>query len=165
MKKGASLNMDMSKNNKRKISAFILCGPFIGTFIIAITFHSEIIFYNPMRFLKGLITPSIIFPMIAAFILITPFGYLLGCIPAIITNLLFKHFFASKLALASWRYSLIYGCLLGFMLAPFILMIAIVTPSPLFTFLYLQFVLILPTTLICTFIEWIRARNRQNINE
>jgi len=93
--------MDISKNNQGKISAFILCGPFIGTFIIAITFHSEIIFYNPMRFLKGLITPSIIFPMIAAFILITPFGYLLGCIPAIITNLLFKHFFASKLVLAS----------------------------------------------------------------
>ena len=157
--------MDMSKNNKRKISAFILCGPFIGTFIIAITFHSEIIFYNPMRFLKGLITPSIIFPMIAASILITPIGYLLGCIPVIITNLLFNHFFASKLALASWRYSLIYGCLLGFMLAPFILIIAIVTPSPLFTFLYLQFVLILPTTLICTFIEWKRARNRQDINE
>ncbi len=86
--------MDMSKNNQGKISAFILCGPLIGTFIITITFHSGLFFYDPMRFLKGLITPSIIFPMIAAFILITPIGYLLGCIPAIITNLLFKHFFA-----------------------------------------------------------------------
>lgn len=134
MKKGASLNMNISKNNKRKRSVFILWGPFIGTFIIAITFHSEIIFYDPMRFLKGLITLSIIFPMIAAFILITPFGYLLGCIPAIITNLLFKHFFESKLVLASWRYSLIYGCILGLMLAPFILIIAIVTPSPFIDF-------------------------------
>jgi hypothetical protein len=142
-------------------SAFVIWGPFIGTLIIAITFHSQIMFDDPMRFLKGLITPSIIFPMIGGLFLITPFGYLLGIIPALITQLLFQHYFEQKLAQISLTRSIIYGGILGLMLSPFIFIFSIVTPSPLFTFSYLQFVLILPTTIICTVIEWKRVQNNR----
>ena len=86
----------LSQKAKWQSSAFVIWGPFIGTLIIAITFHSHIMFGDPIRFLKGLITPSIIFPMIGGLFLITPFGYLLGIIPAIIIQLLFQHFFAEK---------------------------------------------------------------------
>lgn len=154
----------LSKKPKWQSSAFVIWGPFIGTLIIAITFHSHIMFGDPIRFLKGLVTPSIIFPMIGGLFLITPFGYLLGILPAIITQLLFQHFFAEKLSQIRLMRSIIYGGILGLMLAPFTLIIAILTPSPLFIFSYLQFVLILPTTLICTIIEWKRAQNNIQIN-
>lgn len=144
---------------KWQSSAFVMWGPFIGTLIIAITFHSQIMFGDPMRFLKGLITPSIIFPMIGGLFLIMPFGYLLGIIPALVTQWLFQHFFEQKLVQISLIRSIIYGGILGLMLAPFIVIFAILTPSPIFTFSYLQFFLILPTTLICTVIEWKKAQN------
>ncbi|OJU55836.1 MAG: hypothetical protein BGN93_21475 [Acinetobacter sp. 39-4] len=157
-------NTSFPQKPKWLSSAFVIWGPFIGTLIIVITFHSPIMFGDPIRFLKGLITPSIIFPMIGGLFLITPFGYLLGIIPAIITQLLFQHFFAKKLAQISLMRSMIYSCILGFMLAPFILILAILTPSPLITFGYLQFVLILPTILICTVIEWKKVQNNRQIN-
>ncbi|WP_151807423.1 hypothetical protein [Acinetobacter bereziniae] len=154
----------LSQKAKWQSSAFVIWGPFIGTLIIAITFHSHIMFGDPIRFLKGLITPSIIFPMIGGLFLITPFGYLLGIIPAIIIQLLFQHFFAEKLAQIPLMRCIIYGAMLGLMLSPFILILSILTPSPIFTFSYLQFVLILPTTLICTVIEWKRIQNKRHIN-
>ncbi|APR71088.1 hypothetical protein [Acinetobacter haemolyticus] len=150
--------MSLPHRPKWQSSAFIIWGPFIGTLIIVITFHSPIMFGDPIRFLKGLITPSVIFPMIGGLFLITPFGYLLGIFPAIITQLLFQHFFAQKLAQTSLMRSIIYSGFLGFMLAPFTLILAILTPSPLIIFSYLQFVLILPTTLICTVIEWKKVK-------
>lgn len=154
----------LQQKPKWQRSAFVIWGPFIGTLIIAITFHSHIMFDDPIRFLQGILTPSIIFPMIGGLFLITPFGYLLGIIPALITQWLFQHFFEQKLVQISLIQCMVYGGILGLMLAPFIVIFAILSPSPLFIFSYLQFVLILPTTLICTVIEWKRIKNNKQID-
>ena len=51
-----------------KKPAFTVIGPFIGTFCVAITFHASIFQRNPQHFLQGLITPSIVVPMIGTLI-------------------------------------------------------------------------------------------------
>lgn len=129
-------------------------GPFIGTFCVAMTFHVSIFQRDPQHFLQGLITPSIVFPMIVALIFITPFGYLFGFIPAMITNLLFEHFFKGKMLSTSFLRVFGYACLLCLMWAPFIFILTMLIWNDINIFLYVIFIMIVPSTLICTLIEW-----------
>lgn len=134
--------------------AFIYIGPFIGTFCVAITFHISAIQRDYLHFLQGLITLSIVLPMIAALIFITPFGYLFGFIPATITNLLFERLFKTKMASATVFKAFVYGCVLSSIWIPLTSILAMLTLQPLSFFLYTQFVLIFPSTIICTLLEW-----------
>lgn len=92
--------MDSIQRNKKKFSSFIIYGPFLGTLFLTIAGHSDIYLYEPMRFLKGMVTPSIIFPMLGLLLLITPFGYLIGITPAFLTERLFEKFVKHKLSQA-----------------------------------------------------------------
>lgn len=141
-----------------KNSAFIAIGSFFGTLLFTLSFHSLIFFDDPIRFLHGLITPHIIFPMLLAFIFILPFGYLIGLLPATISKLLFEHFFAVKIGSVSFSRATLYGFALGFMWSPLILVIDLATGAAFKLFLYVEFVLILPVCVICTWIEWRKAR-------
>jgi len=145
-------------NNKIKpirSSLFILLGPFIGLLCITIVFHSHIFFYEPLRFIKGLVTPSIIFPMLAYLLLLTPFSFLIGILPAFITDRIFHIFFKKKIYKANFLKVFIYGCLLGFMWLPILLFLFLLfTNLGYIKILYIQLFLILPTTIICTLLEW-----------
>ncbi|WP_173912764.1 hypothetical protein [Acinetobacter sp. Marseille-Q1618] len=138
-------------------SAFSAIGPFIGTLIVIITFHSFMFADNPSRFIQGLITPHIIFPMLFAFVCILPFGYLIGLLPSIISKLLFEHFYAVKINSASVSRATLYGFFLGLMWSPLILVICLATGADFKLFLYVEFVLILPVCIVCTWIEWRKA--------
>lgn len=135
-------------------SLFILIGPFIGLLCITLVFHSHIIFYEPLRFLKGLVTPTIIFPMLGYLLLLTPFSYLIGVLPAFIIDQFFKKIFKNKLYQANFSTALIYGCVLGFIWSPILFLLSLYNIEPIKIFLFLQFYLILPTTVICTLLEW-----------
>ena len=156
--------MKLIKDFINKNSAFIAIGPFIGTLIFIMTFHSLMFFDDPTRFLQGLITPHIIFPMLLAFIFILPFGYLIGLIPAVISKLLFELFFAVKIGSVSFCRAIIYGFVLGLTWSPLILVIDLATGAGFKLFLYAEFVLVLPICVLCTWIEWRKAMN-QKTNE
>lgn len=151
--------MKSIKNFFLKHSTFLTLGPFIGTFCIAITSHSSIFQRDPQHFLHGLITPSIVLPMIAALILITPFGYLFGIIPASITKLLFERFFENKISDANLAKAVLYGLILSLMWSPFLFILTmLITWNNFNIFLYIQFILIFPSTMICTLIEWKKSQ-------
>ena len=151
--------MKLLRNFINKNSAFISIGSFIGTLIFMGIFHSMMFYDDPNRFLRGLITPHIIFPMLLAFVFILPFGYLIGLLPALVSKLLFEHFFAVKIDKASFHRAILYGFVIGLMWSPLILAIDLVVGAGLKFFLYVEFVLIIPVCLVCTWIEWRKARN------
>ena len=150
--------MKLLKDFINKKPAFIAIGSFFGTLLFTISFHSLTFFDDPSRFLKGLITPHIIFPMLLAFLFILPFGYLIGLLPAVITNLLFERFFAVKIGHARFSRATLYGLVIGLMWSPLILAIDLAIGAGLKLFLYVEFVLILPVCLVCTWVEWRKAR-------
>lgn len=117
-------------------------------------------FDDPSRFLHGLITPHIIFPMLLAFVFILPFGYLIGLIPSLISKLLFEHFYAVKISSASFSRATLYGLVIGLIWSPLILAIDLATGASLKLFLYVEFVLILPICVICTWIEWKKSMSQ-----
>lgn len=157
--------MDSIQRNKKKFSSFIIYGPFLGTLFLTIAGHSDIYLYEPMRFLKGMVTPSIIFPMLGLLLLITPFGYLIGITPAFLTERLFEKFIKHKLSQAHFFQALMYGCGLGLIWAPLILYFSSFTLKLWTVFTVFQFCLVLPTTLICTLIEWRRLKNEIPIDQ
>ena len=151
--------MKLLKNLINKNSAFIAIGSFFGTFIFTLSFHLLIFLDDPIRFLHGLITPHIIFPMLLGFVFILPFGYLIGLLPAFISKLLFEHFYAVKISPASFSRATLYGLVIGLIWSPLILVIDLAIGLEFKLFLYVEFVLILPVCVICTWIEWRKAKN------
>ena len=75
--------------NKILGSAFTCYGPFIGTWIIVISLHILLYLDYPTRFLAGLVTPSIVIPMLILMLIAIVVGYVIGYIPAFITGELF----------------------------------------------------------------------------
>lgn len=140
--------------NKFSTTAFTRYGPIIGTFIIVISFHILIYSDHPARFLQGLITPSVVMPMFVLMLIAIVVGYIIGYIPAYITGELFLHLFKNKLADANLYRVITYGCCTGFLWTPVSLLISQFSHEWLPIFLYLQFVFILPITVMCAVIEW-----------
>lgn len=66
--------------------------PAIATVIIVISFHILFFLDDPIQFLNGLITPSIIFPMLALMCVALVVGYVIGILPAYLTTKIFYHF-------------------------------------------------------------------------
>ncbi len=155
--------MMLFKNFINKNSAFIAIGSFFGTLLFTLSFHSLMFFDDPIRFLRGLITPSIIFPMLLGFIFVLPFGYLIGLIPATISKLLFEHFYAVKIGSVSFSRATLCGVILGLMWAPLLIVIDLTMGMEFKLFLYVEFVLILPVCVMCTWIERYKATNSQII--
>ena len=151
--------MKLLKDFINKNSAFTAIGSFFGTLLFTLSFHSLIFLDDPIRFLHGLITPRIIFPMLLGFIFILPFGYLIGLLPAVISKLLFEHFFAFKIGSVSFSRATLYGFALGLMWSPLILAFDLATGAGFKLFLYVEFVLILPVCMLCTWIEWRKGMN------
>ena len=81
-------------------------------------------------------------------------GYVIGYIPAYITGELFLHLFKNKLADADLYKVIIYGGGISLLWIPISLLMSQFFQEWLMTFLYLQFVFILPITIICSIIEW-----------
>ena len=140
--------------NKTSMTAFTCYGPFIGTWIIVLSFHSLIFLDHPARFLVGLVTPSIIIPMVLLMCIAMIMGYMIGFIPAYITGQLFAVLFQHKLANANLFKATVYGCVLGLLWAPVLGIFLLFSQQQLLPFLYLQFIFIVPITIICTLIEW-----------
>ena len=159
------IKMSEVKKDKGKVSAYILYGPFFGTLFLAIIGHSHIYLNDPMRFLIGMVTPSIIFPMLLGLAFITPFGYLIGIIPAFLTDRIYLKFVQEKISQAHFFQVLIYGCGLGLIWAPLIFILSLNTLKVWPFFIVLQFLIILPTTLICTLIEWKKSKMQQTIGQ
>ncbi len=65
-------------------------GPWIATIFVVISGHFEIIFYEPLRFLAGLISPIIMAGMLLFTLVAMLFGYLIGILPALLTGHLFN---------------------------------------------------------------------------
>ena len=152
--------MKLLKDFINKNSAFIAIGSFFGTLLFTLSFHSLMFFDDPIRFLRGLITPSIIFPMLLGFVFILPFGYLIGLIPATVSKLLFEHFYAVKIGSVNFSRATLYGIILGLMWAPVLIAIDLAMDMEFKLFLYLEGVLILPVCVMCTWIEWRKAMNQ-----
>jgi len=140
--------------NKILGSAFTCYGPFIGTWIIVISLHILLYQDNPTRFLAGLVTPSIVIPMLILMLIAIVVGYVIGYIPAFMTGELFLHIFKNKLAKANLYQVIAYGSLTSFLWTPVSLLLSQSSQEWLQPFLYLQFVFILPITVICAIIEW-----------
>ena len=140
--------------NKILGSAFTCYGPFIGTWIIVISLHILVYLDNPTRFLAGLVTPSIVIPMLILMLIAIVVGYVIGYIPAFITGELFLHIFKNKLAKANLYQVIAYGSLTSFLWTPVLLIFPQFFKEWLKAFLYFHFVFILPITVICAVIEW-----------
>ena len=140
--------------NKILGSAFTCYGPFIGTWIIVISLHILVYLDNPTRFLAGLVTPSIVIPMLILMLIAIVVGYVIGYIPAFITGELFLHIFKNKLANANLYQVIAYGSLTSFLWTPVLLIFPQFFKEWLKAFLYFHFVFILPITVICAVIEW-----------
>lgn len=140
-------------------------GPFLGTLFLTIIGHSEIYLYDPMRFLKGLVTPTIIFPMLLGLVFITPFGYVLGITPAFLTERVYVKFIKDRLYQSNFLHMLIYGCVLALIWAPVILVLSSLTLKMWTVFVVIQFLIILPTTVVCIFIEWRRLKKEISMNQ
>lgn len=140
--------------NKFSTTAFTRFGPMIGTFIIVISFHILIFLDHPARFLEGLVTPSVIIPMFLLMLIAIAVGYVIGYIPAFITGELFLHIFRKKLPDANLYKIILYSLFIGLMWAPILLIILLFFEEMLISFLYLQFVFIIPITTICSVLEW-----------
>ncbi len=95
--------------------------------------------------------------MLLAFVFILPFGYLIGLIPATVSKLLLEHFYAVKISSASFSRATLYSLVIGLIWSPLILVIDLATDEGLKLFLYVEFVLILPVCVICTWVEWRKA--------
>ncbi|ENX42638.1 hypothetical protein [Acinetobacter sp. NIPH 2100] len=140
--------------NKFVTTTFTRYGPIIGTLIIVISFHILIYLDHPARFLQSLITPSVVIPMCILMLITIVVGYIIGYIPAYITGELFLHIFKNKLANANLYQVIAYGCFTSFLWIPLLLIFSQFSHEWLLIFLYLQFVFILPITVICAVIEW-----------
>lgn len=146
--------MNSIKKNKKLFSSFIIFGPFFGTLFLMIITHSDIYLYDPIRFLKGMVTPSIIFQMLVNFIFIIPFGYWIGIMPAYLTDRLYENFVKDKLPQSNLLHAVLYGGGLSLVWAPLIVILSSFTVKPWTIFIEIKFFLFLPTTIICTLIEW-----------
>ena len=151
--------MKLLKNFIHDNSAFTAIGSLLGTLLFTLSFHLLIFLDDPNRFLHGLITPHIIFPMLLAFVFILPFGYFIGLLPALVSKLLFEHFYAVRIGSASFYRATLYGLMLGLMWSPIILILDLAAGAGLKFFLYVEFVLIFPVCLVCNWIEWKKAMN------
>ena len=140
--------------NKFSSTAFTRCGPLIGTCIIVFSFHIFIFLDHPTRFLQGLITPSVIIPMLLLMAIAIMVGYVIGYIPAYITGKLFLQIFGNKLANANLFKVIAYGGFISILWAPIILILMQLSKVNILLFLYLQFIFILPITVICAVMEW-----------
>ena len=140
--------------NKILGSSFTCYGPFIGTWIIVISFHILVYLDHPSHFLAGLVTPSIVISMLILMLIALVVGYIIGYIPAFITGELFLHIFKNKLANANLYQVIAYGSLTSFLWTPVLLIFPQFFKEWLKAFLYFHFVFILPITVICAVIEW-----------
>lgn len=136
--------------------------PAIATFIIVISFHILFFLDDPLQFLIGLITPSIIFPMLALMCVALVVGYVIGIIPAYLTSKIFykllgdpqenmrrSHYHkCGALAALTWSPLLIFGV---FRIGTLILL-----------GLFLLIV-VFPTTLICADLEWRASRVKERL--
>lgn len=142
-------------------NAYTRYGPLIATFLIVLAGHSPIIILDTLRFLQGLITPSIIFPMLALMVIASVVGYAIGIIPVYITWLVFEKKFAMKLPSATAFQALLYGVYAGLIWTPFLLLSFIDIKIFYFGLAFCGLI-ILPTSAICGWLEWRKLQKQEN---
>lgn len=94
---------------KYSFDYFVKYGPLIATFIIVIIFHSMFFYKDPVKFLNGLVTPSILLQMFGFLIAAIITGYIIDVIPTFITGQFFFNFFGQTYQPASLRRVIFYG--------------------------------------------------------
>ena len=130
--------------------------PAIATFIIVISFHILFFLDDPLQFLIGLITPSIIFPMLALMCVALVVGYVIGIIPAYLTSKIFYKLLGDPQENMRRSHYLKCGALATLTWSPLLIFGVFCIGTLILLGLFLLIV-VLPTTLICADLEW-RAR-------
>ena len=134
-------------------ATFTRYGPLIATFFVVISGHTPLLLDDPLRFLQGLITPSIIFPMLAMMLLALIFGYILGLIPTFLTGQFFQRLTLPHLAHATYKTFLYYGACAAMVWSP-LLLLGCFSLMAFLTIAWFLFCVILPTSLLCSWLEW-----------
>ena len=147
---------------KIKIDAFILLGPFIATWIAVIIGHQHLYLNDPIRFLIGLITPSIIFPMLGMMVVAMIFGYILGMLPAYLTFLIFSKLIHRHLPHAQLKHFIGYGFCAGLFWVVLTLLLVLYDHSMLRNALLLSGLVMLPTSVICAALTWKQDRKSKS---
>ena len=136
--------------------------PAIETFIIVISFHVLFFLDDPIQFLKGLITPSIIFPMLALMCVALVVGYVIGILPTYLTSKMFYKLLGDLQKNMRRSHYLKCGVISALLWSPLLILgvygIPILIPIVLFLL-----IVVFPTTLICAEFEW-RARRKSDMN-
>lgn len=136
--------------------------PATATFIIVISFHIIFFLDDPLQFLIGLITPSIIFPMLALMCVALVVGYVIGIISAYLTSKIFYKLLGDPQENMRRSHYLKCGVISALLWSPLLILgvygIPILIPIVLFLL-----IVVFPTTLICAELEW-RARRKSDMN-
>lgn len=141
-------------------SCFTRYGPLIATCIVVMFGHLPLLLNEPLRFLKGLITPSIVFSMLGLMLIALVFGYILGLLPTFLTGQFFQHLIRPHLAQATQKTFLYYGACAAMVWSPLLLfgLFSLITFMSIAWFL---FCVILPTSLLCSWLEWRRLQKQR----
>ncbi|MFC3903569.1 hypothetical protein SAMN05421749_102366 [Acinetobacter marinus] len=137
--------------------SFTKFGSAIATFMIVISFHVLFFLNDPMQFLLGLITPSIILPMLALMCVALVVGYLIGTIPAYLTSQLFYQFLGDPRENMRRSHYLKCGVLVALAWSLLLILWALLTGAWIALGLFL-FIVVFPTILICADLEWRERR-------
>ena len=134
-------------------ASFPRYGPLIATFLVVISGHTPLILDDPLRFLQGLITPSIIFPMLGMMLFALIFGYILGIIPTFLTRQVVQHLIRPHLTHATQKTVLFHGACAAMVWSP-LLLFGLFDVMAFLTIAWFLFCVILPTSLFCSWLEW-----------
>lgn len=136
-------------------ATFTRYGPFIATCIVVMCGHIPILLSDPIAFLKGLITSSIIFAMLGMMLLALIFGYILGVLPTFLTGQFFQHLIRPHLATATQKTFLYYAACAAMVWSP-LLLFGLFGWMALISIAWFLFCVIVPTSLFCGWLEWRR---------
>ena len=143
----------MPQHNDNISFHFTCYGPQIATCLVVICGHLPLIVNDPIRFLSGLITPSIIIPMLGMMFIALILGYLLGVLPTFLTGQLFQRLIRPHLAQATRKTFLFYGACAAMVWSPFLLF-GLFSLIAFMSIAWFLFCIILPTSLLCSWLEW-----------
>ena len=147
--------MNQPDQQHYNVVSFFRFGPFIATFILIFLGHSPLIFFEPIRFLTGLVTPSILFSMLALMVLALIVGFCIGILPTYITGLIFQKLIQNKIKNLTLLQSLFYGFCAGLSWMVWVL-IGLLEPKVILPILIFVGMVIIPTSMLCALLEWRR---------
>ncbi len=148
------------ENYNNEFNSFTKYGPLFATILIVVSMHIWIFSNEPIRFLHGLVTPSIIIPMLLYMLIALIFGYCIGIIPTFITQQIFYKLIKNNLAEQTQGQVLYKGFLAGVIWSPLVLF-SIFDEKWLMITAFFVFVVVIPSAMLCAHIEWRKSRNFQ----